>query len=325
MAKRKTVSKNKKSSLIGRVFHKTLSLFNKYKMLIVFWGIKGVLGVALAGLIAFSIHKSLPTIKNLFGDGALFNTFKFVYEELEIPDFEKFVTPNNDNVKKINVKKVLVLKDSNTLLLRGDVTFGSVARVMQSANKKSLKLSPGIPLYLVVDTEGGSVAAGKDLISFLQALPRKVHTLTLLSSSMGFHIVQNLNKRYVLSNGLYISHNMIIDGLKGQWGGDLEQKIKTQKKLSDYSNYVASKRIGMTLKQYQEFIRNDVAIFGYEAVKLKVADEVVLARCDKSLKGAIVKIHNNPYTGKSFLIRKSKCPLIRGVLKSTPFRRLLDE
>ena len=316
---RKT-TKNAKLTLVGKVYRKTLDFFNKYKVLVVLWSVKGILGVALAGLIAFSIHKSLPTIKGLFGEGALFNTFKFVYEELEVPDFKSFISPDNDNFKKISVKRVLILRKSNTILLSGSIDFNSVAKIMQEANRKNLKLRPGIPFYLVIDTPGGFVEAGKNLISFLQALPRKVHTLAINASSMGFHIAQNLNKRYVLKNGYYMSHNIIVPRISGQWGGELEAQIKNQKKLSDYSNYVASKRMGISLKEYEKFIKNNVTIFAYEAVKLKVADEVVLARCDKSLDGTIIGIETHPYTHKKYLVKRSECPLIKGVLKATPLR-----
>ena len=216
-------------------------------------------------------------------------------------------------VREISKMPVLVLNKRNTLTFNSVVTSNSVAQLQSKLMKMSSKLRKRDKIYLVMYTPGGSVDAGLDLIETMKALPQEIVTVTLFAASMGFHIVQSMGQRLITPSGILMSHRATVEGLSGEINGELEVRLKALKTQIDYIDRQAAKRLQMDVASYQELIKDEYWVFGFEAKHHKVADKMVLIRCDKSLGGVYTKSVRSFY-GKVKLTF-SECPLIKAPLK----------
>lgn len=227
----------------------------------------------------------------------------------------KIAIPSLPIPKMTSVKKTIVLEAKNTVVFRGPVTTESVSEAMRKLQAISEKVSVSTPIYLVLDTPGGSVFDGLDFIDFVNGLPQKVHTITLFAASMGFQIVQNLNNRMITPSGVLMSHRATIGGRSNcQIKGECESRFDMIKRVVDILDYKASKRMGITKKDYEAKIYNEYWVNGYDAIADKAADERVLLRCGKSLQG----FHSQEFP-TLFGVAKatfSDCPLIKSPMTS---------
>lgn len=206
-------------------------------------------------------------------------------------------------------EEVIILGKKNTLLFRGVVNMLSVAKLQAQVLKMAAKLPPSTPIYLVLDTPGGSVVAGNILVDTLRALPNKVHTITLFSASMGFHIAESLDDRLILPSGTLMSHRMSVGGISGQVPGEAVTAINYAIRLAERMDQQASKRMGMEFNQYREAIRDELWKDGQDAIDFGMADREVLALCGEDLQGT----YEEKIDLLFFQITAvwSECPIIR--------------
>ncbi len=208
-------------------------------------------------------------------------------------------------------RNLLVLNESNTLALRGEVSVGSMNKLSVELLAMSMKLGPKDVIYLVLDTPGGDVIAGNRFLDLAEAIPQRIDTVTLDSASMGFHISQRLGQRLILPTGTMMSHRMRIQGLSGQVAeGELETRMKEIQALALRLDEIASERMGITVARYRELIKDEYYASGQKAVDEKAADAVVYATCDNSLSGTTTTTVETMFGAQS--VRVSKCPLISG-------------
>jgi len=205
-------------------------------------------------------------------------------------------------------KDVLVLSKKNTIVFRNVVTDRSAS----ATARKALELSNALddsktPLYLFLDTPGGSIMAGMDLINTLKALPREVKTVSNFAASMGFQIAQNLGDRYVTPTGVMMSHRAYM-GLEGQTPGEFESRQKLWKGILRQMDQTVADRMKLDFDTYRAMIKDELWVSGQEAIEKNVADKVILVTCDNSLKGTytetIMTIFGN------VKLQWSECPLI---------------
>lgn len=206
---------------------------------------------------------------------------------------------------------VLQLGARNTLVFRGVVTGESVAKIQVELLRMSQELPHSATIYLVLDTPGGSIQAGNQLIDMAKALPQEVKTLTIFSASMGFHTAQNLGERLVLPNGTMMSHRA-KGGVEGEVPGSAVVRLNDFLRLVNVMDSVCAKRMGLSLDKYQFLVRDEYWVTGQDAVEAHAADRVVLARCGSDLMGS------TPMTVATMFgtlkVTYSDCPLISAPL-----------
>lgn len=209
-----------------------------------------------------------------------------------------------------SLKKVK-LSSHNTIALRGPVSYSSVAQLQAKILDVSAKLPKRSVIFLVLDTPGGSVGAGMDLIQTAQAIPQRVVTITSFAASMGFITAQSLGPRLILPHGTLMSHRA-AGGVSGQIPGEANSRLNyLMESIQDIERYVA-KRLKRSHSSYANLIINEYWTFGQRSVNQNAADQVVLATCDGSLSGTETQ------TIQTFFgpvkVTFSKCPLVSAPL-----------
>jgi ATP-dependent Clp protease protease subunit len=209
--------------------------------------------------------------------------------------------------------KTIVLKDSNTVALRGPVTNSTVASVQQQLITMSKQLPKKAVIFLYLDTPGGSVAAGGSLIDTARALPQRVVTVTSFAASMGFITAQLLGPRVILPSGVMMSHRASAT-VSGQTPGELESRATFIGENIEEIEKLVAKRMKLSLSEYKKKIVGEYWTYGAggKAVKQKAADYVMLARCDASLTGTEV-VTVNTFFGPVD-VTFSRCPLLTAPL-----------
>ena len=202
----------------------------------------------------------------------------------------------------------LILSDRNTVAMRMAFTADSVSSVVAQVLKKDKSLNKGEPIYLVLDTPGGSVGAGLDLIEALTGLDREIRTVTTFAASMGFITAQSLGKRYITETGVLMSHRA-RGGVQGQIPGELNVRAAFWTNYLKETDRRVAKRLGITADQLLVTHYDEWWISGSQSIALKAADEVIKVRCGQSLDGSYTQIVKTMFG--NLKVEFSKCPLIK--------------
>jgi ATP-dependent Clp protease protease subunit len=206
----------------------------------------------------------------------------------------------------------IILTDDNVISMKSAFTSDSVSELIEQAAKLDSRLPGGQPIYLFLRTPGGSIQAGLELFEYLKGLNRPVHTITLFAASMGFQTVQQLGKRYILENGVLMSHRA-RGGIDGEFGGGTAQMDTRYglwlRRIQALDAHTVKRTNGkQTLKSYQAAYANELWLNGKEAVDQGYADAVVKVKCDASLEGKVEKLSMN-FIFITIEVTIPKCPL----------------
>lgn len=207
--------------------------------------------------------------------------------------------------------KDITLTKDNTLVLNDAFSGKSVSELIGQAKSMDAGLQSGYPIYLFLNTPGGSIQAGIELIEYLNGLNRPVHTVTLFAASMGWQLAQHLGKRYVLKYGILMSHKA-YGGFQAEFGGSSSQMDSRYglwlRRLNMMDQQTVDRTGGKkTLQQYQSEYDNELWLNGGEAVKNGYADEVVNVKCGGDLVGSTDK--EIVFFGMKIQLTFDKCPI----------------
>ncbi len=205
----------------------------------------------------------------------------------------------------------IFLTDSNTVTLRGPVTGDSVKSVQQALNAMEVKRGfNGYPLYLILDTPGGSIDDGEDLIQYAKTISN-LHTITIFAASMGSAIVQALpGKRLMTEHGLQMFHRAKV-GLSGQIeDGELETRLALYKNMVRALEMRNATRMSMPLDVYKARVKDEMWLTAKQAMSDKAADSIVDLKCSAALiaRAEVLEIQVFIFTVK---LQFSGCPLFR--------------
>ncbi|MDB4725828.1 ATP-dependent Clp protease proteolytic subunit [bacterium] len=215
--------------------------------------------------------------------------------------------------------KHVVLSSNNSIVLQDYFYTQSVVKLKQKLIKLDNRLKDGEKIYLVLDSGGGSIVAGFELINLAQGLKHEVVTITIWSASMAFQTVQALGSRYILKNGVLMSHKA-RGGFYGQFpDAEAETRMSFWKGRINTADQEIADRAGMTVEEYKKLYEYEYWCEGKACVDKNFADAVITASCDKTLEGTkdIVE-YKEWFWDQGILLKwhaiQSKCPLNVGAL-----------
>jgi len=206
----------------------------------------------------------------------------------------------------------IVLTETNTIVLNDEVNQLSIGKLLhEAAQLDQIGLSSD-PIYLILDTPGGSIVSGLTAIEFLQNLRRPVHTITIFAASMGFHMAQSLGTRYTITHGTFMSHKA-SGGFFGEFGDGMSQLDSRYglwlRKIQKMDEIVVERTKGkQTMESYRAAIQNELWLNGWEAVVQGYADKVEKISCNATLLKNTT-IHKVSFMGFIINLEFSQCPL----------------
>lgn len=181
--------------------------------------------------------------------------------------------------------RVIILSERNTVSLNMPIDGASASDVQNGLMNASAKLRNKEPIYLVLNSPGGSISDGEKIIETAKGLSNPIHTISIFSASMSFIISQYLEDRLILESGVMMSHRAYAGGLEGQVPGNLVTRALSLLDNIRQIDFDVAKRAGMDVLAYEELIRDELWMRGIRAKDYQFADEVVTIRCDKTLQG----------------------------------------
>lgn len=222
----------------------------------------------------------------------------------------------------------IVLSEGNTVVLNMPILGNVTKHIQEQLLEKNAKLAKGKPIYLFLNSPGGSIDDGRNIIALVKGLGRPVHTISLFSASMSFIISQYLDTRYVLENSTLMSHQASVNGIGGNIPGSAVARINHYlTEVMDLSKFVAN-RAHIGLPAYLTSIAPELWMTGQEALQMGYADKMVNVRCDRSLQEMGEEQDIDVFIFK-VKVAFHKCPLITEPVVSSGnekiLRMMLDE
>jgi len=228
----------------------------------------------------------------------------------------KTTTPAKKAAPAVESGRVVLTKD-NSITMNDVIDSDTVAKLLMDVKALDSRLPSGDPIYLVLNSPGGSIDAGVELIERLSHLNRKVHTISLFSASMAFQTAQGLGDRLVTQDGTMMSHKA-RGGFYGEFPGQLDSRYSYYlKRVNRLDSRVVARTKGKhTMKSYAALIENEYWCDGQECVTQGLADKVVTATCDKSLDGQRRDEYKFLFFGQRIVLTlvSDACPLNTGIL-----------
>jgi ATP-dependent Clp protease protease subunit len=208
----------------------------------------------------------------------------------------------------------LVLKSENIIVIDDEISNKTVTKAMVSIQQMNT-LESNDPIYLVLNTPGGSVSAGIDFIRYAKSSRRPIYTITIYAASMGFQIVQGLpGKRLMAEGGVLMSHRASLGGIGGQIPGELDTRLAFFHDMTADLDKNTATRAGISYKDYSKLVYDEYYATPTKAIKDGFADEQVNLSCDVSLNDTHSTRVNSPFGAID--VEFSDCPLISYPVKA---------
>lgn len=181
------------------------------------------------------------------------------------------VTETKEVVKSVKNIKKLKLDPDRTIRLYGGIGFNAVegAERLHEMNQDSKK-----PIYVVLNSPGGSVVDGAAFISAMQVSRAPVYTVCYtFCASMAAVILEYGTKRYATDRSLIMFHPASVGA-----SGDVDRIdsfITTIQRYVDKMDIEISKRLGMTLDEYKVKTSVEYWVDSEDALAENVIDDIV--------------------------------------------------
>lgn len=176
---------------------------------------------------------------------------------------------NDETSSKTKTIARLKIPESQTILLEGPIF--DVHPIVRELKDKAAN---GKDLYILIDSPGGSVLDGSQIISEMEASPVKIHTIcTGMCASMAFMIHQFGKTRLAVDRSVLMAHPA-----SGGVQGTLEQmqsRLNMITKYVDKLNAIVASRLPMPFLDFKRLIVSEFWVDAEDAVGRNLVDEIV--------------------------------------------------
>ena len=170
-------------------------------------------------------------------------------------------------------------------------------------------------LYIYFDTPGGSVLALSRMVRLMEGSSIEFVCIASFAASAGFMLYQFCDKRYMVSDGIIMSHN---------WAGGFADEapriitlFEAIQSLVDPMEEKAVQNMNVDMKEYKRLINNNLWMPYNLAKKYDAIQEQAHITCEKSLVKKRIKLKPTYSIFRSRFgssgLYKSGCPLIQKV------------
>lgn len=164
----------------------------------------------------------------------------------------------------------LSVTPENTVFVLDEINESSLA-IAQEITEKSKKVKD---LYVLINSPGGSVLDGTQIVAAIQASQAKVHTVCLqLCASMGSIIHAYGHERLMMDRAILMNHQAAL-----QLGGPIEivrSRLGTLYRYTQKLDKFIADRAGITLEQFNLMFSNEQWIDSEDATAQKFNDKIV--------------------------------------------------
>jgi ATP-dependent Clp protease protease subunit len=201
--------------------------------------------------------------------------------------------------------ELIELKKDNFISLRETITQDSSSRLLAKLNTIENKHNT---IYLYINSPGGNVIAGLEIINYIKSLQRREKQIICIAHnamSMAFVIFQYCSERYILYSSTLMQHQMSL-GIKGKLY-DINSRMAYMNSMEIKMNQDQATRLNLSLDNFTRLIQNDWWLYAEDILLHNAADKIVSLFCsfDNFEETTII----NSLFG-DITIKYSACPII---------------
>jgi len=212
---------------------------------------------------------------------------------------------------QVPLNKRILLTPENTIVFRGEVTDESAMLAqIKLAKLVAIRGANLYPLYLVLDSPGGSIDAGLGFIEFAKVV-RNLKTISIFAASMASGIVEALpGERLVVQNGTLMFHRA-AGTFRGYFEtGEVESQLMFGKSIMRQMENVNASRMRRKIMDYKELVRSELWLYSTNNLTFRAADKVVDIVCSQRLIDSRTTVSFESLFGLG-TVSFSGCPLFR--------------
>lgn len=215
----------------------------------------------------------------------------------------KLEANTNTNTILLTAKNTVTIKD---VISRSTIRQALTRLILIESMRKNSK---DYPIYIVLNSPGGSVFAGKEFITFVNTLDN-VHTICLYCASMAHGISQGVKgTRFATYDNIMMAHRA-SGAFSGQFEyGEVESRLRMYKLVIRDLERQNARRLKISLNKYKKKVVNEWWTYGKESKSQNVVDKLVNIKCSKGLIRLPLSAEN--YVATNYVNpANSSCPLL---------------
>jgi ATP-dependent Clp endopeptidase proteolytic subunit ClpP len=130
------------------------------------------------------------------------------------------------------------------------------------------------PIFVLLDSPGGSVDVGNEMISLMQAADGPVYTVCVgLCASMAAVILEHGTKRFALDRSTIMFHDA-SGGARGSLG-EMNSILQFYRRMVEKTNRYIAERSSMKYETFMELQKDNLWIDAEDAKSLNLIDDLV--------------------------------------------------
>lgn len=200
---------------------------------------------------------------------------------------------------------LIEFKKDNFISLRETITPDSSSRLLAKLNTIENKHST---LYIYINSPGGNVMAGLEIINYIKSLQRRDKQVICIAHnamSMAFAIFQYCTERYILYSSSLMQHQMSL-GVSGKLY-DINSRMVYLNRLEEKINHDQAERLKLSVANFTRLIQNDWWMYAEDILLNNAADKMVSIFCSFDNFEETVTIHS---LFGEITVKYSACPSI---------------